>query len=1129
MSATTLRYSKLVKTDLANNAINLAGAQLLGHRVTVQMPVDQLNQFFRWERQVGSDRPVGHFIGDSFKGALLASLSKVYNDVDGVSNGLNFSSAILDANTDSRIRKAGAVTANDLIMAYVLYKCYGSSAAPTKSVVYNLEDAQEMLSNATLQAAIETSFRTEENLTGSAGVNKGAVDAMFRDLLATDPMRFFTPSGNQIPGLFETNSDVASSGSWQLVENDKIEVSVEFKFTNPVTRRGVLDPSQQMGSPANTDDTEAVVIPAGSTFNIRLQILATDTPEGSAAKDIAYAEQVAAEAAHVEASSAAALASAQLAVADAEQARCSAAARTQQVWDAHILAIQTQSTQAQKVIAAEAARNAAAAALAAALAQGSSATPADIQTARAADSAAAAALGGAQAMQRLAEAEISQYMTKLANVRQDLATAQTKASAAAAALAAAKAAEAAAATTKAAADAALSAARVAAGITASDPLTQDTTNKEDKVADPQTVVDAGAKVNEAADAAAAAQLAYDAASAAAASAKAASDAAQASLDAMVSAGAPLSSIQIQKAMAANKLSLSNQASTEAKAKEDALAKAQAVLGKANDSLFNAKLQAACNKWMRIFSQLNETRRKRAVDEATAADALAAYSAAQSNAQAAQSDLNSSVNSGSTAAEVVTKRAAVLAANAALASAKATYDVANATVAKDTADIASLTASQASVRGLIIALGGQDPTRDMSLPDGVVRVDSTVLVVDKSRFPPVNTIAPGSVFQVGSVAVSCNDSGAYTITTYTLGAIVTYQGRKYLCVKASDPRGFEYSIVFAQDPLTYPNLWLDLGAYTLPFDMTNALRLELYTGGQNLFGEPTGSQFVTPFNGLIKYLAKYSGDYSNLEIDANTFLTTMFGGLRVGGAGVEGEKTLYPSEYTLACIPHPYTGDLVLFWNLPVGISVTSGDGVFYIENGQTVINAAMAKVGASTYEMDSNGVLISLKTAAGVELLPPVYPFNMDEAIQFNSLYQFPYGPNPWMFGSTSIVWTDLGGLQNLVRYILDNGLADSSIFNTNLLYGTSISMGEPVSINYTMSGLGNGLIQLQCPNRVVENGSVFYLAGGLKKIKDILAANGIASWTTSSSPDNYLTGLYDADGNAVFEGQYGLPFDPRI
>lgn len=162
MSASVIRYRKLVTTDVASQAVNLAESGTMGHRVQIPMSVDDMNSFFVWNRPAGSDRAVGHFNADggsiSFDEALSYALSRTYNDVDGVTNGLNFSSAILDANTDSRVRKGGSVMANDIVMCYVIYKCYGSSSAPTEGVVYNLQDAHDMLSNGALVSAIHGSL-----------------------------------------------------------------------------------------------------------------------------------------------------------------------------------------------------------------------------------------------------------------------------------------------------------------------------------------------------------------------------------------------------------------------------------------------------------------------------------------------------------------------------------------------------------------------------------------------------------------------------------------------------------------------------------------------------------------------------------------------------------------------------------------------------------------------------------------------------------------------------------------------------------------------------------------------------------------------------------------------------------
>jgi len=294
MSATTLIYTKLIRTNVAeSNAVNLAESGIMGHRVQIPMSVDDLNRFFRWERLSGSTYPVGHYLEsvgntpDLFTTILSDSLNKTYIDIDGVTNGLNFSSAILDANPDNRLRFNNAVSANDICLSYLLYKCYGTSSAPTINVIYNLDDTHHMLETPVLSSAIHTSLAAEEVLTDASGINRGAIHAMFTDLLATDPGRFFTAEGKQIPGLFEVNYDADASGTWQFVENDKIEMRVQFTFMTAVTRTGVRDPAQRLPTEVNTENTSSVIIPAGGAFTIRLQITATDTISGAAAKNAA--------------------------------------------------------------------------------------------------------------------------------------------------------------------------------------------------------------------------------------------------------------------------------------------------------------------------------------------------------------------------------------------------------------------------------------------------------------------------------------------------------------------------------------------------------------------------------------------------------------------------------------------------------------------------------------------------------------------------------------------------------------------------------------------------------------------------------------------------------------------------
>lgn len=259
-----LQYSELVNIDLSGNAVNFADAELNGHRVLAPIAVEDLNTYFKWIRTIGSDRPVGYVDSLSdFTVCLLVALSEGFVDVDGVSNGLCFSSGALQ-NTENQ-----TYTANDLVMAYVLFKLYGDSSFDTSLVTYNTMDALNMVTSEDVAAAIGISI-AQSNDRGLA------VDQMFQNLLEADPSRFFDASGVQLTGLFETTDDVSGDGSWNYVENDRIEIVLIFTFHAPVTRRNVLNNQINLQeTPLSTQPFEEIIIATGETFQIRLQLLAT--------------------------------------------------------------------------------------------------------------------------------------------------------------------------------------------------------------------------------------------------------------------------------------------------------------------------------------------------------------------------------------------------------------------------------------------------------------------------------------------------------------------------------------------------------------------------------------------------------------------------------------------------------------------------------------------------------------------------------------------------------------------------------------------------------------------------------------------------------------------------------------
>jgi len=345
----TIRYRKVVGLGLAFQAINFAQGEFMGHRVRLTVPVDYMNQYFFWERASGDYRPTGRFadagheafemngqedaeIEDlpSFVQTLEWALGTDYTDVDGVADALNYSSDALDTYNDSKrdvdvlnyalptdlATGEGTATAtthygaNDLVMAYVLSKCFGSSAFDAQDIIYNLEDAFGMLTSKALAEAVRDSLKGEDDLAEAVLAQeaepklgqRGKVDDMFRALLAADPKRFFL-EGKQIPGLFETNyvgneedasGDRVAAGNWCLKQGDIIEVPIKLFFTAPVTVLSVVDNPREPSSdsPANPEtviikgeagaDEEtaydpnaegAAVANRANTMSIRLQLM----------------------------------------------------------------------------------------------------------------------------------------------------------------------------------------------------------------------------------------------------------------------------------------------------------------------------------------------------------------------------------------------------------------------------------------------------------------------------------------------------------------------------------------------------------------------------------------------------------------------------------------------------------------------------------------------------------------------------------------------------------------------------------------------------------------------------------------------------------------------------------------
>jgi hypothetical protein len=275
-TAQLLTYAEVVDVDLdATNDVNFADVEDYGHRVQIEVDKSALNNYLRWSRAVGSARPSAALDStkeSAFKDAINAGLAKSYSDIDGVTGGLHFGTANLNTNPDPRKRSVAGVSANDLPLCFVLYKLYGSSAVATLDNIYNLADAMGMLSNETVSTAITESFKAQVS---------GALDTMFRDLLSSDPHRFFDASGIPEAGIFETNADVSGAGAWKITDDDILEVKLKMIFHSRVSRRGVAGREHNLTSTATEDaagaqENQQTVINPEDYFYVRLQMKAKD-------------------------------------------------------------------------------------------------------------------------------------------------------------------------------------------------------------------------------------------------------------------------------------------------------------------------------------------------------------------------------------------------------------------------------------------------------------------------------------------------------------------------------------------------------------------------------------------------------------------------------------------------------------------------------------------------------------------------------------------------------------------------------------------------------------------------------------------------------------------------------------
>jgi hypothetical protein len=255
----TILYPQILAVGLGGNELDFVDiAQgALGHRVKVNVAIDDLNEYFKWNRvNTSAVGAINDLYG--FQLCLNSAFDDGFTDLDSNAQGLSFTTGVLA----NRNNKTGTI--NDLITAYILFTVYGSSAIDTSNKFFNITNLKSMLTDQAVSGIIGTSL--SENM-GETGF----VDKMFQYLVSSDPIRFVHN------GMIVTLDQNETSGTWQFTPGDLVQFVLKFQFNAPVTQvtLGLSDMDNVVGVANNQAPQKRTVIPTGQIFCVTLQLYAT--------------------------------------------------------------------------------------------------------------------------------------------------------------------------------------------------------------------------------------------------------------------------------------------------------------------------------------------------------------------------------------------------------------------------------------------------------------------------------------------------------------------------------------------------------------------------------------------------------------------------------------------------------------------------------------------------------------------------------------------------------------------------------------------------------------------------------------------------------------------------------------
>jgi len=268
-SKQTLRYEQDIETDLLDKNLSFVDDANKGHRVTLDVPLNLMQDLIAVTRAAGAYVPTGSIKLVGAANALVTAVSTSLNtghqwtDLD--AGNLSFTNGGATAATHGWDETG---TIPEWVFKYILYKVYGRSDYDVSDVTFTTE-ATSMVTAAQVVIAF-----SNELLGQTSDKSGNKLDKILQNLIAADPYHFYSAGKPRAVFLDNTNTlPAAAAGLFvPFILGDQIEITFKFTFKGRVTHDDVM-----YGTTNNSNDGPRLdAIVADESFKVRVLLKATE-------------------------------------------------------------------------------------------------------------------------------------------------------------------------------------------------------------------------------------------------------------------------------------------------------------------------------------------------------------------------------------------------------------------------------------------------------------------------------------------------------------------------------------------------------------------------------------------------------------------------------------------------------------------------------------------------------------------------------------------------------------------------------------------------------------------------------------------------------------------------------------